>query len=208
MKEIQPQQSKPERYAYVRVSSDKQNEARQLKEIYKLGIPKRNIIVEKASGKNFNRQKYHSLIGRLRNGDILYISSVNRLGRDYDGIISEWSKLTKEKKVTLKVLDMPVLNTDKPTTELIDRFVSDIVLLTMAYQAEQEWHNIKTYQKDGIATAKESGKHLGRPKAMHTDHEINIVKEWQGGLLSLDEAMNKLGRKKSAFYKLVQELRC
>jgi len=207
MKEMHDSSKKQEKYAYVRVSSDKQNVARQLNEIYKLGVPKKNIIIEKTSGKNFNRQKYHELIKRLKCGDILYISSINRLGRDYDGIISQWNKLSKEYKVIIKVLDMPILNTDRQTTALIDKFVSDIVLLTLAYQAEQEWHNIKTSQKAGIAVAKEKGKHMGRPRASYSEHEIKIVKNWQNGLLSLGEAMKETNRKKSAFYRLVQELR-
>ncbi|MCL2360684.1 MAG: recombinase family protein [Defluviitaleaceae bacterium] len=195
-----------EKYAYVRVSSDGQNEARQLKEIYKQGVPKRNIIIEKATGKNFNRGKYHELAKRLKSGDTLYIGSIDRLGRDYDGIISEWSNLTKEKRIIVKVLNMPLLNTDRQSTALIDKFVSDIVLLTLAYQAEQEWHNIKAHQRAGIAIAKENGKHMGRPKASYSEYEIRVVKDWKCGMLSLDEAMKKLGRKKSSFYKLVHEL--
>lgn len=200
-------QPKQEKYAYVRVSSNKQNEARQLKAIHKLGVPKKNIFIEKITGRNFNRQKYHDLIKRLKNGDILYISNIDRLGRDYDGIISEWNKLTKEKTITVKVLDMPLLNTDRQATGLIDKFTTDIVLLTLAYQAEQEWHNIKTRQEEGIAIAKESGKHMGRPKASYSEYEAQIVQNWKNGLLTLNEAMKKLGRKKSAFYKLVHELK-
>jgi len=200
-------QEKQKTYAYVRVSSDKQNEARQLKEIYELGVPKRNIIIDKTTGKNFKRQKYHELIKRLKSGDTLYISSVDRLGRDYDGIISEWKRLTKENKIIIKVLDMPLLNTDRETTGLIDKFVADIVLLTMAYQAEQEWHNIKARQEMGIAIAKENGKHLGRPKITYSDDEIKVVKDWKNGLLTLGEATKKLGRKKSMLYKLVHELK-
>ena len=204
MKEMQGNQGK---YAYVRVSTDKQNEARQLGEIYKLGVPKRNIVVDKTTGKNFNRVKYLELINRLNSGDTLYISNIDRLGRDYDGIISEWNKLTKDNQITVKVLDMPILNTDRKTTSLIDKFVSDIVLLTLAYQAEQEWHNIKARQEAGIAIAKEKGKHMGRPKASYSEYEITIAKDWKNGLLTLNEAMRKSGRKKSAFYKLVQDLK-
>jgi len=194
-------------YAYGRVSSDSQNEARQIKEFGKLAIPKSNIIIEKASGKDFNRQKYNALLKRLKCGDCLYISSIDRLGRDYDGIIHQWNKLTKEIKVTVKVLDMPLLDSDKKTHTLVDKFITDIIFLTFAYQAEQEWHNIKSKQMAGIATAKESGKHLGRPKIHASAKEIKIVHAWQEGILTLNEAMKKLGRKKSAFYRLVQELK-
>jgi len=193
-------------YAYVRVSSDGQNEARQVKEFLQLGIPKDNIIIEKASGKNFNRQRYNSLLKRLKHGDCLYIGSIDRLGRDYNGIINQWNKLTKELKITIKVLDMPLLDSNKKITNLVDQFTCDIVLLTLAYQAEQEWQNIKSRQRAGIAIAKESGKHLGRPKNTYSKNEIGVVNAWKSGLLSLNEAMQKLGRKKSAFYRLVQEL--
>lgn len=193
-------------YAYVRVSSVEQNETRQIKEILKLGVSKNNIIIEKASGKNFNRSKYNQLIRQLKEGDILYISSIDRLGRDYNGIIEEWNRLTKEIKVTIKVLDMPLLDTDKRSDSLLDKFIRDITLLTLAFQAEQEWQNIKYRQAMGIATAKESGKHLGRPKMVHSEKEIHIIKEWKNGLVSLNEAMQKLNRKKSAFYRLVREL--
>jgi len=194
-------------YAYVRVSSDKQNEARQLKEILELGISMNNIIIEKASGKSFNRQKYNQLLKRLKTGDILYISSVDRLGRDYNGIIREWNKLTKDIKVTIKVLDMPLLDTDKKETNLMSRYVSDMVLLTLAFNAEQEWRNIKTRQKVGIAIAKEKGKHLGRPKVSCSENEIKVIKDWRSGVLPLNEAMKKLNRKKSSFYRLAGQMK-
>jgi len=196
-----------QKYAYVRVSSDGQNEARQVKEFLKLGIPKNNIVIEKASGKDFNRQKYNNLLKRLKQGDFLYISSIDRLGRDYNGIINQWNKLTKEFKVTMKVLNSPILDTDAKTSTLIEKYLQDITLLTLAFQAEQEWQNIKERQKAGITIAKENGKHLGRPKIPASAKEVNVVNEWENGLLSLTEAMQKLGRKKSAFYRLVRELR-
>lgn len=194
-------------YAYVRVSSDGQNETRQVKEFLRLNIPKNNIIIEKASGKDFNRQMYNNLLKRLKHGDCLYIGSIDRLGRDYSGIISQWNKLTKELKVTVKVLDMPLLDSDKQINNLVDLFICDIVLLTLAYQAEQEWQNIKSRQRAGIEIAKENGKHLGRPKTSASAKEVRIVSEWENGFLSLSDAMQKLGRKKSAFYRLVRELR-
>ena len=154
---VKDNNGKQERYAYVRVSTGKQNVARQLHEVCKIGIPKRNIFIEKASGKCFNRQRYHELIKKLKSGDILYISSIDRLGRDYDGILSEWNRLTNTMNIVVIVLDMPILNTDRRATELLDKFVIDIVLSTLAYQAEQEWRNNKTRQKAGIAVAKKEG---------------------------------------------------
>ena len=193
-------------YAYVRVSSKNQNEARQISELSRLGICRNNIIIEKASGKNFNRNKYNQLVKRLNAGDVLYISSVDRLGRDYDGILSEWNRLVRKKKVVLKVLDMPLLDTDKKNDSLIDRFVRDMTLLTLAFQAEQEWQNIKARQAMGIAVAKEKGKRLGRPKAVYSEHERKVIEDWNQGLVGLDEAMKRLDRKKTAFYRLVQKI--
>jgi len=194
-------------YAYVRVSSDGQNEDRQLKELLELDIPRNNIVIEKASGKNFNRSKYNGLLKRLKSNDILYISSIDRLGRDYNGIINEWNKLINDIKVTIKVLDMPLLDTDKKQTTPMDRYVCDMVLLTLAFQAEQEWQNIKSRQKAGIAIAKEKGKHLGRPKVAYSEKEMKVVRDWQNGALTLNEAMLKLKRRKSSFYKLVAQIK-
>ena len=195
-----------ETYAYGRVSSTEQNEARQLKEFQKLGVSKNNIIIEKASGKNFNRNKYSQLLKRLNSGDTLYINSIDRLGRNYEGILSEWHKL-KEMKVVIKVLDMSILDTDKKANSLFDKFIRDIMLLILAFQAEQEWHNIKSRQASGIAVAKEKGKHLGRPKATISEKDRKIIEEWQKGFITLDMAMQKLKKKKSAFYRLVNELK-
>jgi len=194
------------KYAYVRVSDSKQNEARQMQEILKLGIKLENIFIEKVSGKTFNRQKYNKLLKCLKKEDILYISSVDRLGRDYKGIIKQWHKLTKEKKVNIKVLDMPILDTDKKGNSLIEEFVGDMVLLTLAFQAEQEWQNIKARQKMGIAIAKEKGIHLGRPKTIYSENDKKVVNEWRSGKLTLNEAMKNSKRQKTAFYKLVSEI--
>jgi len=195
------------KYAYVRVSSKQQKVSRQVKAIMKLGVCKSNIIVEKVSGKDFNRGEYSKLLERLQAGDTLYISSIDRLGRDYDGIITEWHKLTKKLNIIIKVIDNPILDTDSKPDTLIDKYLQDITLLTLAFQAEQEWHNIKERQKAGITIAKEKGKPLGRPKIVRTEKEIRTVRDWQKGDIKTHEAMQILNRKKSAFYKLANELK-
>ena len=195
------------KYAYVRVSSKHQNISRQIKIFTNLGICKSHIIIEIASGKNFNRRKYLQLLEILQEGDTLYISSIDRLGRDYDGIISEWHKLTKELRINIKVIDSPILDTDTKPLTLIDKYLHDITLHTLAFQAEQEWHNIKDRQKAGITIAKEKGIPLGRPKIVRTEKEIYTIKAWQNGVINLREAMQKLNLKKSAFYKLANELK-
>ena len=196
-----------QKYAYVRVSSKNQKVSRQIKAVMKLGVSKDNIIIEKASGKDFNRKKYLGLLSILKEQDILYISNLDRLGRDYDGIINEWQRLTKKLKVIVKVIDNPILDTDTKPSTLIDKYLRDITLLSLAFQAEQEWRNIKDRQKAGIIIAKEKGKPLGRPKIVRTDKEICTIRAWQSGVINLDEAMQKLNLKKSAFYKLANDLK-
>lgn len=193
-------------YAYIRVSSKEQNEARQIKEVRKLGIKKSNIIIEKSSGKSFNRSKYKQLLKLLRKGDMLYIHSIDRLGRDYIGIINEWNHLSKEMKVFIKVMDMPILDTDRPAGSLLNRFLCDITLLTLAFQAEQECQNIRSRQKAGIAIAKETGKHLGRPKVTRTKTEKRVVKQYLSHDIDLITALSLLNIKKSTFYKLCKIL--
>ena len=195
-----------QKYAYVRVSSKHQKEARQVKDIRKLGISKDNIIVEKISGKDFKRSDYLKLLELLNAGDMLYISSIDRLGRDYDGIIGEWHKLTKKLKIIIKVIDNPILDTDIKPKTLIDKYLKDITLHTLAFQAEQEWQNIKDRQKAGITIAKEKGKVLGRPKIIRSEKEVSTIRDWKNGLIDLNMAMKKLDLKKSAFYKLANEL--
>ena len=194
-------------YAYVRVSSHGQNVARQVKELLKHGIAKSNIFIEKKSGKNFNRAEYTKLLDTIKSGDILYICSIDRLGRDYDGIISEWYRLTKKFNVIIKVIDSPILDTDTTPSTLIEKYLKDMTLITLAFQASQELSNIKERQKAGITIAKEKGVILGRPKSIRTDKEIHIIQAWQNGVITLHEAMQKLKLKKSAFYKLANELK-
>jgi len=200
-------QEKQGKYAYVRVSTKHQKIARQVKSIMKLGVSKENIIIEKASGKDFKRGEYLQMLDKLQAGDTLYISSIDRLGRDYDGIISEWHRLTKKLQVIVKVIDNPILDTDTAPSSLIEKYLQDITLLTLAFQAQQELQNIKERQKAGITIAKEKGTVLGRPKTIRTEKEINIMQAWQNGVINLNEAMQKLNLKKSAFYKLANELK-
>jgi len=197
---------KHQKYAYVRVSSKNQKVSRQVQAIMKLGVNKNNIIVEKASGKDFRRNEYLQMLEKLQAGDTLYISSIDRLGRDYDGIITEWHRLTKKLNVIIIVIDTPILNTDKAPATLMEKYLQDMTLIVLAFQAEQEWQNIKARQKAGITIAKEKGTILGRPRIVRTEKEIDIMQAWKNGTIKLNEAMLKLDLKKSAFYKLANEL--
>jgi len=189
-------------YALIRVSTKKQNEERQVIEMIKRGVPKSNIVIEKESGKSTSRTKYKKLVARLKRGDVLYIENIDRLARDYDTILREWHYLTKEKNVVIKIIDTPMLDTDKVSDDLLNKLNCDISLLIQAFQAENEWLKIKSRQAQGIAVAKANGKKLGRPKAIITEAEIAVVRQYQSGAISFDTALKLLKLKKTAFYNL------
>ena len=191
-------------YALIRVSTKEQKEARQVKRMKELGISKENIIIEKESGKSTVRTKYRNLVKQLKKGDTLYIENVDRLSRDYDGILREWYILTVEKGVIIKVLDTPMLDTDQAANNLLFRFIRNIMLHILAFQAENEWVKIKSRQAQGIAVAKAEGKPLGRPKAVRTEAELKIAKQYLNEEIALEVALTLIGKKKTAFYSLCQ----
>ena len=151
-----------QKYAYIRVSSKDQNETRQLLSMKELNIKKENIFIDKQSGCNFNRPSYQKLLKRLKKGDILYIKSIDRLGRNYKEIISQWQYLTKQKKIDIVVLDMPLLDT-RTENDLLKCFIVDIVLQILSFVAENERNNIRSRQAEGIEAAKQRGVKFGRP---------------------------------------------
>lgn len=193
-------------YALIRVSTEEQNEIRQVIRMSNLGIFKDNIVVEKESGKSPIRTKYRNLVKKLKSGDTLYLENIDRLGRDYDAILKEWNILTKEKRVTVKVLDTPMLDTDQAGEDLSVRFMRDVFLLIQAFQAEYEWQKIKARQAQGIAVAKANGKKMGRPKSNPSEQEFNVVRQYRQKQITLNEALQKLRIKKSAFYRLFNEI--
>jgi DNA invertase Pin-like site-specific DNA recombinase len=192
-------------YATARVSTEEQNETRQVERFLKLGVPLENILIEKESGKSTARIKYKSFLKRLRRGDTLYIENIDRLSRDYDGILREWHRL-KEMGVIVKVLDTPSLDTDTAINDLSDKFTRDMLLLVQAFQAEAEWQKIKSRQAQGIAVAKASGKKLGRPKSKITKRQIKIAGQYLNREISLDMALQLLKVKRSAFYALCRNV--
>ena len=191
-------------YALIRVSTEEQNEERQIIRMKELGILKKNIIIEKESGKSTVRTKYHRLVKRLKAGDTLYIENTDRLSRDYEGIINEWNKLAIQKEITIKVLDTPMLDTDQANNDLVNKFMRNILLHVQAFQAESEWQKTKYRQAQGIAVAKASGKKLGRPKKERSDIEIKTAKQYLKREIDLNTALAMLSIKKSAFYNLCQ----
>lgn len=170
-------------YAYIRVSTRDQKEDRQLLAMKELPIPKKNIFIDKQSGQDFHRPQYQELLRRLQKDDLLYIKSLDRLGRNYKEIPEEWRRLTKEKGVDIVVLDMPLLDTRRGK-DLLGAFLSDIVLQVLSFVAENERANIRRRQAEGIAAAKEKGIRFGRPPQPLPENFSDVYHRWQSGELS------------------------
>ena len=190
-------------FAYCRVSSTDQNEDRQVEAMLNLGINERDIFVDKCSGKNFDRPQYQALKLQLREGDILVIKSIDRLGRNYKQICEEWREIVKDIKVDIKVLDMPILDTTR-TDGLIGEVISDIVLQLLSYVAEQERAFIKQRQAEGIKLAREKGKRLGKPPMEYPDNWSEVYTVWKSGSITAREAMRRTNLKPTSFYKLAK----
>ena len=193
-------------FGYCRVSSQNQNEDRQYEAMLAQGINDRDIFVDKCSGKDFERPQYQALKLQLREGDILVIKSIDRLGRNYKQICSEWREITKDIKADIKVIDLPLLDTAR-TDGLIGEVISDIVLQLLSYVAEQERTFIKQRQTEGIKIAKEKGKKFGRPSIQRPANWEDIYSVWKKGKITAREAMKRTGLKVNSFYKLVKDYR-
>ncbi len=191
-------------YGYCRVSDKDQNEARQLSAMQEAGVDERFILVDKQSGKDFQRPQYQILKNALRENDLLIIKSIDRLGRNYKEIIKEWQEITQEIKADIKVLDMSLLDTTLHK-DLLGTFISDLILQVLAYVAQQERENIKARQAEGITVAKANGKHLGRPKAEYPEKWEEIYQDWKSEKITATKAMEILDMKRTTFYKLVKE---
>jgi DNA invertase Pin-like site-specific DNA recombinase len=191
-------------FGYARVSSDDQNEARQIEALTAAGVDERFIFVDKASGKDFSRAEYQVLIRAMREGDTLIIKSIDHLGRNYHDITEQWRVLTKEIKAHIKVLDLPLLDTTVNNKDLTGTFIADIVLQILSYVAETERLNIKQRQAEGIKLAKERGQHLGRPKTETPAKFDELYASWKRGEITATAAMELLGLKRTTFYKIVK----
>lgn len=163
-------------YGYIRVSSRDQNVARQIYTMEKNGIPRKNIFIDKQSGKDFQRKEYQRLVKKMKKGDTLYVQSINRFGRNYTEITEQWRYLVKKKQINIVVMDMPLLDT-QPQKDLLGTFVSDLVLYILSYVAESERNNIKQYQMEGIERAKERGVKFGRPRIFSSEEFQNQYAE-------------------------------
>ena len=185
-------------YGYVRVSTREQNEDRQLIALHEMSIPDKRIFIDKQSGKDFQRPRYKSLLRRLRPGDLLYIKSIDRLGRNYSEILEQWRILTKEKEIDIVVLDMPLLDTRRGK-DLMGTFLSDIVLQVLSFVAENERTNIRQRQAEGIAAAKARGVQFGRPPGPVPDNFPEICLLWKNGKITGLEAARECGMPMSTF---------
>ncbi|PEZ00307.1 DNA recombinase [Bacillus sp. AFS018417] len=191
------------KFAYIRVSSKEQNEGRQMEAMKQVGIDERDIFIDKQSGKDFNRQKYQLVKMMLREGDVLYVQSLDRFGRNKEAILNEWKDITKDIKAHIVVLDMPLLDTTKYQDNL-GNLITDLVLQILSWLAEEERTKIKTRQQEGIKLAKKQGIHLGRPKAVITDEFISVYNAWKTGTITAVEAMRQADISKTTFYRLVK----
>lgn len=192
-------------YGYIRVSSKDQNEDRQRIAMKDVGLLENQVYLDKQSGKDFNRPAYRRLLRKLKKGDILYIKSIDRLGRNYDEIQNQWRYITREKRVDIVVLDMPLLDTRNARGDLTGVFVSDLVLQILSYVAQTERENIKQRQAEGIAAARQRGVRLGRPEKEIPDNFQTIMREWEENKIGSRDAAKHLGVSQHTFLKWVRE---
>ncbi len=193
-------------YGYARVSSVDQNEERQIIALREVGVLEKNIFIDKQSGKDFERPSYKKLVHKLKTGDMLYILSIDRLGRNYEEIQKQWKVLTKEIGADLCVLDMPLLDT-RYGKDLIGTFIADIVLQILSFVAQSERENIKKRQAEGIAAAKARGVKFGRPEKKLPDDFERIVRAWEQKKLTFSEALKQCDISEATFYRKLRKYR-
>ena len=186
-------------FGYVRVSTREQNIDRQLASIRDMGVPEKNIFIDYMSGKDFNRPKYKKLIRRMERGSLLYIHSIDRLGRNYKEIIEEWRRITKQKGVDVVVLDMPLLDTRRGK-DLMGTFLADIVLQVLSFVAENERSAIRQRQAEGIREAMKRGVRFGRPRKPVPAGAAEQYRKWKQGEITLKEAAKACGMPMTTFY--------
>ena len=185
-------------YGYARVSTKEQHEDRQMIALYNVNVPVRNIYIDKMSGKDFNRPQYKKLVKKLKQGDLLYIKSIDRLGRDYSEIKEQWSMITMDKGADINVIDMPLLDTRR-AKDLLGTFISDLVLQLLSFVAENERTVIRQRQAEGIAAAKERGVRFGRPPKPLPENFQEMYQLWQQKKITGTAAARKCGMPLSTF---------
>lgn len=186
-------------YGYMRVSSKEQDEDRQKIALTEMGVPENNIYMDKQSGKDFERTQYKRLLRKLNENSVLYIKSIDRLGRNYGELNEQWRIITKEKKADIVVIDMPLLDTRREKN-LLGTFISDVVLALLSYVAENERTNIKQRQAEGIAAAKARGVKFGRPPLPIPENFYQMHKDWRAGKITIEEAAKACNMCPKTFY--------
>ena len=193
-------------YGYVRVSTAEQKEDRQTIAMNEHEIPDDRIYVDKISGKDFDRPAFRALTERLASGDLLYVKSIDRLGRNYDEIQNQWRALTKVRGVDIAVIDMPLLDT-RNGKDLMGTFIADIVLQILSFVAQSERETTRKRQAEGIAAAKTRGVRFGRPIIKPPDDFTILVKQWERGEMHISDLLVQTGMKEATFYRRLRELR-
>jgi DNA invertase Pin-like site-specific DNA recombinase len=193
------------KFAYIRVSTRDQNEARQLLAISDLHIPQRNIYIDHQSGKDFNRPAYRRMVRRMKKDDLLYIKSIDRLGRNYEEIQNQWRYLTEHIGVDICIIDMPLLDT-RQYKDLLGTFIADLVLQILSFVAESERENIKKRQSQGISAAKAKGIRFGRPEAYVPKNFVSLVKRWRNRQIPLKVLLKACSISRSTFFRKIQEM--
>lgn len=191
-------------YGYIRVSTLEQNESRQVVAMYEKGLTDNKIFIDKQSGKDFKRPQYIRLMKKLKKGDLLYVLSIDRLGRNYIEIQEQWKILTKIKGVDICVIDMPLLDT-RNGKDLMGTFIADLVLQILSFTAENERINIRKRQEEGIKAAKERGVKFGRPRIAVPENFGDIIALWENKEICLKEVLNRCDMKEATFYRRLRE---
>lgn len=193
-------------YGYVRVSSIDQNGERQIVALRDANVPEKNIFMDKQSGKDFDRPNYKKLVKKLKAGDLLYILSIDRLGRNYEEIQEQWRVLTKEIRIDVCILDMPLLDT-RNGKDLMGTFIADLVLQILSFVAQSERENIRKRQAEGIAAAKAKGVKFGRPEKSVPDDFGKVIKAWEQKKLTLADVLKQCNMSEATFYRRLRKHR-
>lgn len=174
--------------------------------LHQVGVEDKHIFIDKQSGKNFDRPQYKKMVKKMRHGDLLYVLSIDRLGRNYDEIQHQWRILTKEIGIDVCVIDMPLLDTRR-SKDLLGTFVADLVLQVLSFAAHNERDNIRKRQAEGIAAAKARGVHMGRPMIKEPPDFDMIVKAWEKKEITMEETMKRCGMSETTFYRRLREMK-
>ncbi len=193
-------------YGYVRISTADQNEDRQMDAMEAHAVPEQNVYVDKLSGKDFRRPQYQQMVKKLHAGDLLFILSIDRLGRNYEEVQNQWRILTKEIRVDICVMDMPLLDT-RNGKDLMGTFIADLVLQILSFVAQNERENIRKRQAEGIAAAKARGVRFGRPKLAEPENFEKIIMSWEQRKIPIEEVLKQSGMSRATFYRRMREYR-